>query len=180
MSANLVIDLPQTTNFFPSINNVSGSNVAVGAIVDLLNSDAYCNVFIVAGGGISGVIPVTVQTSDSTASGSFTVPMSGLAQAPQSITGQGFTLSGVFWANSGLYASGNQSPFNGLVDGAPAFCSGGIQFATFQRNTRYARLVTFSGNEGSIYTAGFISQKLETGSGYGFSWSPQSGTGINV
>lgn len=181
MGAGLVIDLNGQVDRFPSICNVSGgAAVVVGQIVDLANADTYCNVYLAAGGGISGVIPLTVQTSDSTTSGSFTVPQSGLAAAPQSITGEGFTLSGVWWGNSGLYASGNISPFNSVVDNAPALCSGGIQFASFQRNARYARLVAFSGNDYSIYNAGFISQKRTAGSGYGYTWNPQSGGSINV
>lgn len=136
-------------------------------------------------------------------SGSFSDPTSGLAQLPTT-----FQSGGQLYVNSGLYtlpgalgASGQQ--VNGYAQGtlpfgvntvqqgmggeaqitsgsAPAFASGGVAFAGFQRNYQYARLILVSGATIPQYIqAGFISQSLTTGSGGGFTFSPQTGT-VNV
>ncbi len=168
-SANLVVDIGSTCDFQPSIAVGSGSNLVIGGIVDLLHADTYCNIYV-AGAAGSGIIEVRVQTSDSLTSGSFTDPTSGFTQLPTS-----FVSGGVFFANSGLWSSGNQS-LSAPVDSAPLFCSGGIQFAAFQKPQRYARLVANSGPFPNFFSAGFVSQKRTTGSGGGFTFSPGSGT----
>ena len=172
MSANLVVDLNPTVDTRPSVVVGSGSNLIVGEIVDLLHANTFCNVFC-AGAAGSGLIELRVQTSDSVLSGTFTDPTSGLAQIPQ-----GFASGGVVFCNSGLYASGNSSPY-APVNNAPLFCSGGQQFAAFQRPHRYARLITNSGPFPNFFAAGFISQKKTIGSGFGYTFSPSSGT-VNV
>lgn len=178
MSANLVVDLANTTDYRASLMIGSGSNTLVGEIIDLLHADTYCNLFVAGGvGGGSGAIQIQVQTSDSTTSGTFTDPTSGLASFPGG--SGGIASGGNFYANSGLWASGNYS-LSSPCSGAPLFASGGIQFAAFQRPGRYARLLNVSGPFGGAITAGFISQKKVTGSGAGFSWSPGSGSAINV
>ena len=173
-SANLVVDIGNTTDYRPSIVALgSGSDLTVGVIVDLLHAHGNTNLFVVGNEGGSGAIEIRVQTSDALTSGSFTDPTSGLAQMPSA-----FASGGVFFANSGLHVSGNYS-LSSVVDSAPLFCSGGIQFAHFQRPHRYARLINNSGSFPGSITAGFIGQKHVTGSGGGFSYSPGSGS-VNV
>ena len=170
MSANLIVDIGATADYRTSVMIGSGASFTVGEIVDLLHANTFCNLFVAGGvGGGSGLIEARVQTSDALTSGSFTDPTSGLAQLPTS-----FISGGVFIANSGLWASGNTS-LTAPVNNAPLFCSGGIQFAAFQRPQRYARVITNSGVYPGAITAGFVSQKKTTGSGGGFSYSPSSG-----
>lgn len=175
MSANLVVDLRNTTDRAVSLAVTSGTDTTVGAVVDLLNANTWCNVFV--NGRNSGPLPIFIQTSDSTTSGSFTDPTSGLPTSVFPINGA-IVSGGIFWANSGLYASGNSSPA-APVNNAPLFCSGGTDYAAFQRPHRYARLICTSGNASLAsvpFTAGFVSQKKVTGSGAGFSLLPGSGS----
>lgn len=174
MSASYVVDLANTVDAPTSLRVVSGAATAVGGIVDMMHANTYTNVFV-AGFG-SGPLPILIQTSDTTASGSFTDPTSGLAQLPVNISS-----GGVFWANSGLYASGGYSP-SAPINNAPMFCSGGVAFAAFQRPHRYARLVCTSGNASLTavpFNAGFIGQKKSPVSGGGFTLAPSSGV-VNV
>ena len=116
-------------------------------------------------------------------SGTFPDPTSGLPANAFPIGGR-IASGGIFWANSGLYLSGASSPA-ASVDAAPIFCSGGVQYASFQRPHRYARIWCTSGNASLAavpFHAGFISQKKVTGASgtaAGFSYSPGSGT-VNV
>lgn len=175
MSANLVVDLRNTVDVRPSVVVGSGSDLVVGGIVDLLGANTATQIYVAAGIGGSGAIEVRVQTSDSTASGSFTDPTSGLAAFPSVLLS-----GGIFITNSGLYTSGYSSPA-APVNNAPLFCSGGTDFAFFQRPHRYARLLYVSGPFPGAIVAGFIGQKRTTGSGGGFSYSPAgSGDTINV
>lgn len=171
MSANLVVDIGATCDYRASVTVSSGSNLIVGQIVDLTNANTYCNVFC-AGGIGSGEIVLRIQTSDAVTSGTFTDPTSGIAllDLPPSITS-----GGQIHVNSGLWASGNSS-LTSPVNSAPLFCSGGIQFAAFQRPHQYARLILVSGPFLNSITAGFVSNKRQTGSGGGFTYSPGSGT----
>ncbi len=180
MSANLLIDLGNTCQLAPSLysgNGVSGqvcglSGVWVGEIVDLLNSDSFCNVYI-NGKAVyaSGNLIIGVQTSDALTSGSFTDPTSGLSVMPTS-----FQSGGVVWVNSG--ATGGVL---GPLQSGQAVMSGFMASAAFQRPGRYARLVFNSGFYIGSLQAGFISQLKTTGSGGGFSWLPQSGgSTVNV
>jgi len=172
MSANLVVDLNQTTVHKPSVSPVGvastpSSGTIVGEIVDLSDSDTFCNVYAV-GGPSSGLAQVQVQTSPDTTSGNFTDPTSGLARFPGP-----FISGGLFWANSGLWpASGSPAS---QISGAPLFASGGVQYAAFQRPHRYARVILLSGTFDSLMGAGFISQKMTTGSGGGTTLAPSSG-----
>ena len=170
MSASLTVDLRQTTDFRASLMIGSGSNFTVGQIIDLLYADTYTNVWVAGGvGGGSGAVEIRIQTSDAITSGSFTDPTSGLAALPVNVNS-----GGIVWANSGLWNSGNYS-LTAPVDGAPMWCSGGIDFAAFQRPHRYARLINNSGSYLGAITAGFVGQKRTTGSGAGFDFSPSSG-----
>ena len=178
-SANLVVDLANATEYFGSLRVLSGDSTVVGGIVDLLNGNTFCNV-VVQGYG-SGPLPLFIQTADATTSGSFTDPTSGLPADVFTQFGNRIASGGIFWANSGLPGSGNFSPA-APVGSAPAFCSGGVAFAAFQRPHRYARLVCTSGNASLTsvpFFAGFVTQKKTTGSGGGFSYQPGSGS-INV
>lgn len=176
MSANLVVDIRGGADFQTSVSpavgvgNTPASGTLVGEIVDLLHADTYCNVFV-AGGPTSGPLQVRVQTSDSTASGTFTDPTSGL---PASAFPSAFLSGGLMWVNSGLLSSGNQS-ISARVSGATNFASGGLSFGAFIRNGRYARLLAMSGTFTAPVIAGFVSNKKTTGSGGGFTYSPGSG-----
>ncbi len=173
MSANLVVDLAQTCDYFCSLQVVSGQAIAVGNICDLLGANTYTQVY--CAGANSGPLQLLIQTSDDTVSGNFTDPTSGYAAFPVNIIS-----GGVFWVNSGLWNSGFMSPAPSLgISGAPLFASGGIWFGAFQRPQRYARLLAMSGNlsiQGVPFNAGFIGNKKTTGSGFGFTMSPTSGT----
>lgn len=176
MSASLVVDLGNTCDFRPSVIVASGSDLTVGNIVDLLGADTNTQVFVAAGPvGGSGIIEVRIQTADVTTSGDFSEPTSG---KPAGSFNTKVTSGGVFFTNSGLYASGYSSP-SAPVDDAPLFCSGGIDFAHFQRPHRYARLILNSGSFPGPIIAGFLGQKLTVGSGGGFTLAPGSGS-VNV
>lgn len=170
MSANLIVDLGATCDYKSSVNVGSGSNFTVGQVCDLLGANTYCNVSV---NGLlfgSGLIEVRVQTSDSTASGTFTDPTSGLAALPSFLAS-----GGVMFANSGLFVSGYSS-LSAPVNNAPLFCSGGVQYGAFQRPHRYARLLLNSGAYPNPIQAGFISNKKTIGSGAGFTYAPGSGS----
>jgi hypothetical protein len=173
MSASYLVDPAQTLDYPGSISTISGQNTIVGNIVDMLHANTYTGVWV-AGLG-SGPIQIQIQTSDDTVSGNYTDPTSGLAAFPVNVVS-----GGIFWANSGLYGSGNYSPA-APVSGACLLASGGITFCSFQRPQRYARLLAISGNVniGLTFTAGFIGQKKTVFSGGGFSYSPTSGS-VNV
>jgi hypothetical protein len=174
VSANLIVDIANGADYRASVMIGSGASFTVGEIVDLLQCDTYCNVFVAGGVGAgSGLIETRIQTSDDTVSGNFTDPTSGLAQLPVNVVS-----GGVIFANSGLWVSGNYS-VTSPISGAPMFCSGGIFFGAFQRPQRYARLINNSGAFPGAITAGFISQKRTTGSGGGYSLAPSSGV-VNV
>ena len=168
MSANLLVDLANTS--LPSTSgkpNVSigpaagvgatpASGTVIGQIVDLLEADTYCNLAVAAGPSVSGQFRIAVQNSDSTASGSFFDPTSGLSAFP------GACLSGgIFVFNSG------NTQMN----------SGGLGFGAFIRTGRYARAIILSGDQfNAPVTAGFVSQLKTVGSGQGYTFSPGSGT----
>ncbi len=175
-SAGLILDLAAQGDYRLSLTSVSGAGAAVGEIVDLLHANTYTNVWAVGQLGASGSTSYQIQTSDSTVSGTFTDPTSGLARYPQFLVS-----GGIFVVNSGLWVSGNQS-LSAPVNNAPMFCSGGIQFAALLRPDgagRYARIFMLSGAFPNPVAAGFIAHKKTTGSGGGFSFSPQTGS-VNV
>ncbi len=159
MSANLVVDLANTVVAEPSIPGSAPafpcSGAIVGAPVDLMNANTYCNLYVAGGLSQSGVLRVLVQTSPSTTSGAFTDPTSGLQVMPSN-----FSSGGVFVINSGGA---------GLI-------SGFMDFSAFQRNFRYARCIALSGDFWTAaLQAGFISQLRTVGSGGGSSMLPSSG-----
>lgn len=79
-------------------------------------------------------------------------------------------------------AQGGNAGEGNLSGSFPQLASGGIAFANFQRNYQYARLVLLSGATLlPAITAGFVAQLMTTGSGPGYSYSPQlAGAGILV
>ena len=187
MSANLVVDLGGTTQSiqsFPSTaqaadggmaitsgGNISSlSGVLVGDVIDLNNADTFCNVYVGGRSLGSGPLLVGVQTSDSTASGTFTDPTSGLSQLPTSFASGGFLIIA-----SGPATDATLGIFSSGVSGAYAL-SGFLAFAAFQRPHRYARLFVGSGFYDGPLQAGFVSQFRTTGSGGGTTQSPGSGT----
>lgn len=181
MSANLLVDLGNTVqqqySIAPSlaVGGTPASGAIVGAIVDMLHADTYCNL-VVEGGATSGIARVLVQCSDAITSGSFTDPTSGL---PRDSLPGAFQSGGIFIVNSGLFSSGSLPYGYPWVDNAPLFCSGGVQAAGFVRTGRYVRAIALSGVFPTALNAKFVSNLKTIGSGAGFTYSPGSGT-VNV
>jgi hypothetical protein len=187
MSASLLVDLFNTCQLSPSLPSfavaadapipaTSGgfvsslSGVMPGDIVDLLNANTVCNVYVVGKAIGSGPLIIGVQTSDSTTSGSFTDPTSGLPQLPGSFSSGGQLIIG-----SGDWSSSWGGIFGSGVSGQVVL-SGFFAASIFQRPHRYARLLVMSGFMDVVsMQAGFISQLKTTGSGGGFTYAPGSG-----
>lgn len=176
MSASLLVDLYNTTSQDVSIVGTpvqSGaivtpcSGAVVGAGVDMIDANTYCNLFV-TGYTASGQLRVQVQTAASDVSGNYTDPTSGLAAFPGA-----FVSGGILWINSGGTGGGI---FQAWASGQQAVASGFFAAQGFQRPARFARAVLLSGDfaTGPI-TVGFISQLKTTGSGGGASMSPSSG-----
>lgn len=180
MGASLLVDLgntcQQAATIAPAVGvgSTPASGTIIGLPVDMLNADTFCNIQV-AGGPGSGLIRVQVQTSDSTASGTFTDPTSGI---PAGSLPTSFQSGGVFIANSGLWRSGTYGgPVGPGVDNAPIFCSGGVQAAAFLNNARYVRANVMSGSVyGAPVTVNVIANLRTTGSGGGFTYNPTSGS----
>ncbi len=174
MSANLVVDLNGTCAFGASIfgNIQSGgppapaSGAVIGASVDFLNADTYCQV-LVNGSMSSGQLRVQVQSSDTDVSGTYTDPTSGLAQLPGV-----FQSGGLLWINSGGILGGTIGT-TGFVSGQ-AVNSGFALANPFQRPGRFVRANLLSGDFGCANVF-FLSNLKTTGSGGGYSPSPTSG-----
>jgi hypothetical protein len=166
VSASHVVDLMHAVRAVPSIIQTQlsgtwpGSGAVVGAACDLLHANSFTNLLVVTGLTPSGRLRIAVQTSDSTTSGTFTDPTSGL---PSDAFPTDFSSGGILWINSG---------------GAGLF-SGTVTGAGFLRPHRYARAIALSGDlfEGG-FSASFVGQMKMTGiSGFaGYSYSPTSGT----
>lgn len=191
MSAGLVLDLGNTAQLavsFPStavaadggLAITSGgcisalSGVLVGDVVDLLPANAYCNLWVAGRSFGSGPLLIGVQTSDSTTSGTFTDPTSGLASLPGAFSSGGWLILGSGPATSTLLGTLGSGVSGQYLE------SGFMVAQAFQRTGRYARVVVGSGFYDGPLQAGFISALKTTGSGGGFSWSPSSGGGVNV
>lgn len=188
MSASYSVDLGFTLDTRPSLPSASVaadagiaitsggcysslSGVIVGDIADLGNDNTYCNVYVAGRSLGSGPLLIGVQTSDSTTSGTFTDPTSGLQDMPTSFRSGGYLIIG-----SGAWASASDPGgiFGSGVSGQMAL-SGFLAFGAFQRVGRYARLLTGSGfMDVAAFQAGFATQRRTVGSG-SFSWLPQSG-----
>lgn len=139
MSANLTIDLLNTTLFVPSIISVPNAVYASGAFpgsaivvgisgapivgqwVDMKNTDTYCNLWAVVGtnagptsggasGGVSGAILIAVQTAE----GLFDVPLGNDAFSGNIFSG-GAPMSGNF-----------SDPTSGLAQFPTTLSSGGV------------------------------------------------------
>src|SRR3954470_5896389 len=104
MSASLLVDLFNTCQVGVSINpppllsgafSAPSSGAIIGQVINMANADTYCNLFA-CGTSASGLLRLQVQCSDSTASGTFTDPTSGLAQLPGA-----FSSGAILWVNSG-------------------------------------------------------------------------------
>jgi hypothetical protein len=160
MSATTVVDLGNSVNFYPCVSPAAGvgstpaSGVIIGMVADMLHANNLTSVITAAGPSSSGQWRVQVQTSDSTASGTFTDPTSGLEVMPT-----GFVSGGIFIINSGNVQA-----------------SGGFAAAGFLRPHRYARANVLGSNEHNApVTVGLLGARKRTGSGDGYSYSPSSG-----
>ncbi len=176
MSANYVVDLGNTTVSLGSQIGGSlfpGSGANIGNICDMINANTFTNLVV---GTISqftsGQLRLLVQTSDTTNSGDFTDPTSGLAAFPTVFTSGGMaTLNSGGGANGGTFGLGVSGQF---------VQSGVIVFAGFQRPHRYVRSLALSGDIGRWDSSvGFVAQLKTTGSGGGYTPSPTSGP-VNV
>lgn len=159
MSANLIVDLRNTSKHAVSIADAIGikpaSGVIIGHIVDLLAQNTMCQVIITHGLSQSGFFGVQFQESDTTLSGDFTaVEASGTAQ----------------WNNP--WVSGGRIVVN---SGGGSLISGGVVCGAFERGKRYVRAILESGGLfDATGTIAFLSQHKTTGSGAGFTMNPQT------
>ncbi len=180
MSASYLVDLGGTCALAPSLPgsvapSPSGlqaglSGQLVGDICNLIYANAATQVYVQGKSVNSGPLVIGVQTSDSTTSGTFTDPTSGLPVMPSWFSSGGFLRIGL----------SGQAPLSDQVSGQ-FLQSGFLVSAFFQRPHQYARLFIASGQgryDGPV-AAGFIGQLRTTGSGGGFSYSPGSGA-VNV
>jgi hypothetical protein len=193
MSASYVVDLGFTTQSMPSFPSTSVavnagvaissggvwsslSGVSVGDVVDMINANSMTNLYVAGRSLGSGPLLVGVQTSQSTASGTFTDPTSGLAQLPTTFQSGGMVIIG----SGGWTVSGDPGGIlSSGVSGQYAL-SGFMVFAGFQRPGRYARVIVYSGfMNWANCQAGFVGMLKETGSGGGQTQSPGSGA-VNV
>ena len=176
MSAGYVLDLQGGAQMGVSIVGtpvLSGALVAPcsGAIIgnglSFNNANSLCNLFV-AGYSASGQLRVQVQCSDTDTSGSYTDPTSGLAQMPGL-----FQSGGLLWLNSG--GAGTGILYGGQ---SGAYLASGFCVAQgFQRTGEFVRANLLSGDfGGGPLTIGFISQARVTGSGFGFTTAPSSGS----
>lgn len=184
MSANLIVDIGNTCQFYPSIIPPSGGVMAglsgvaqgytVGTSVDMLHANTMCQLQVVGVPLFNSGLVVGIQCADSDVSGQYTDPTSGYQTFPTS-----FSSGGLLWINSGgtggILSSGATSGFQ--------FLSGFIQYAAFQRTQRFVRAIfppNTSGNYGAgNFSIGFVSQYKTTGSGGGYTPQPTSGA-VNV
>lgn len=192
MSANLVVDLFSTTLCQPSLPSAavsadagiaitsggcisSLSGVLVGDIINIAQANTVTNVYVAGRSLGSGPLVIGVQTSDSTASGTFTDPTSGLAALPGNFQSGGNLIFGSGgWTGpadpGGVYNSG--------VSGQMVL-SGFFAGSWFQSPGQYVRLLVRSGfMDVAGFQAGIIKQLRTVGSGGGFSWAPLSGNPV--
>lgn len=181
MSANLLVDL-QATQMGLSLG-IGGpgsgimypaSGATIGLSVNLGQANTFCNL-IAAGNAVftSGQLRLQVQCADSDVSGSFTDPTSGL---PSTAFPTNFQSGGLIWLSSGQ-AGGNSGGVQGGFVSGQAIQSGWMYGCGFQRPQTFARINTISGDfYAGTLVAGFISQLRTTGSGFGTTQSPGSGT----
>lgn len=187
MSANLVVDLGNTTLQYPMAfagPGFTASGAIIGIPVDMIHANTFTSLMISAKSTTnSGQLRVIVQTQDTDpATGTWLDPTSGLAQMPTV-----FESGGVVRLNSGGGTVVDAAPaafvqggtFGAVVSGQCLF-SGCLVFAGFQRPHRYARALALSGDffTGQLSFA-FVAQAKTTGSGGGFTYSPGSGL-VNV
>ena len=177
--ASLLIDLENTVQQSTSIaltigvGDTPASGVIVGQIVDMMHADANCNMQVTAG-PVATAFFVKVQGADLSSgnqilSGNFTDPTSGFSVFPSQ-----FLSGGRLCVNSGTVRSGGTD--GAPIDAAALFCSGGAYAGSFQRINRYVRAVIESGSAVAVpVMVSFLSQKITTTSGYGYTNLPMSG-----
>ncbi len=180
MSAALTVDLGNTCQLFNTISpTLAASGVAYaasGAIIgfscDGINADTFTNVLVAGQASFtSGQLRIQVQSADADTSGLYTDPTSGLAQLPTN-----FQSGGIIWFNSGQAGGGT---FGAFISGH-AIQSGFAESAAFQCPGRFKRAIMMSGDfYAGPLTVTFVNHLHTTGSGGGFTWSPQS-SGSNV
>ncbi len=190
MSASYLVDLYNTTYMGTSLHtpNQGGvgssgqfcglSGVQVGSIVDMIHANSFTNLVVTGVDGlISGPLQVAVQTSDTTVSGDFTDPTSGMVAAAPDATNPfptAFRSGGMIWLNSGGGAGASGGLF-GLFASGQAIASGFAVAAGFLRPHRYARALFISGSAAApanqyvgILNVSFFAQQKTTGSGGGY------------
>lgn len=202
--ANTCIFAPSIASV-AGVGNVPASGALVGTTIDLKDGNTYTNVWV-AGQPNSGILVVKIECADAGSgllqsgggfpiSGAFYDPTSGMVDFPGPVksggllyinsgfvvTPQGGGASGAQYTN--VFGAGTNPNFNGqgglgfVASGNfPVFASGGIAWGGLQMGGRYGRLVALSGGYTGQVIAGFLKQMRTTGSGGGFTYSPQSGT----
>ena len=161
MSASYLVDLKGSADLDLSLTSPAGvsaylapaSGIIIGGIIDFIHANSFTNLLVAAGQSNSGTFRLGVQTSDTTNSGDFVAPYSGSAYLPTAFT-------------SGMV----------LTFGSTAYNSGFIDSAAFQAPARYGRINLLAETtdqwQGALL-AGFVRQYKTTGSGGGFTQSPQ-------
>ena len=189
--ASYLVDLGNTTYLGTSLHtpNQGGvgssgqfcglSGVQVGDIVDMINANSFTNLLVTGVDGlISGPLQIAVQTSDTTTSGDFTDPTSGMAPNGTNIANPlptAFQSGGMIWLNSGGGPAAARGGLFGAFTSGQAIASGFAVAAGFLRPHRYARAIFISGSAAApaneyvgILTVGFCAQLKTTGSGGGY------------
>lgn len=184
MSASLLVDLGGTCQLGPTLAPIGdgtsgiihpGSGAFIGMNVNMGNADTFCNLLVTGRTlNASGELRIAVQTSDTTTSGSFTDPTSGLAQFPTP-----FVSGGILVINSGGLSSGYVDAQGNLQ----CYQSGFAIAAGFQRPQagQYVRANVLSGFfwVGEL-NALFVANLRTIGSGGGYSQSPSWTSGQNA
>lgn len=186
MSASLLVDLGNTCQLGfsfppdPTLAHTAGasggqvdsrtSGVTIGAAIDMLHANTFCNVVVNGICFTSGPLVVQVQTALKDTSGTYSDPTSGFSFFPTSFQSGGQIYVGLSGDGGGLLNSG-------FVSGQ-SILSGFAISAGFQRPAghRYARINVLSGFFVGQVQAMFVTNLRTTGIGGGQSQQPGSGS----
>ena len=177
--ANLLVDLGNTCWMLPGHPTVTvfpASGAEIGDVLDMIEADTFTNLLLVGKPATnSGQLRVAVQTADTTLSGDFTDPTSGMASGNWPFPTV-FESGGILRLNSGGLGEGT------LHAGTSGqyIRSGFTVAGAFIRPHRYVRANLVSGDLyfGTFFSA-FVGQKLVTGSGGGY-WQTSGVIAVNV
>ena len=182
MSASYLVDLGGSCQLTPTIfglqavsgNVYAASGATIGQSCYTPFSDSACNVVIQGNCAYgSGQLRIQVQSAPADVSGQYTDPTSGLSQMPS-----WFSSGGLLWLNSGALLGMTVGGQNSGQASGHQISSGFAESAYFLKPFPYIRANVLSGDFycGDLNVA-FVSQFKTTGSGAGFTLSPQ-GSGV--